>query len=924
VAKRKAKTEIKRHAQEAVNAPELPRYDMLGELMFSNPWLTRANRAQVFNPMLLLKSKGIGELFRMRKDEQVKAALKFKKLVALSSGYCVKHAEGLEEDPIADFVWKVLDELPGRFEVALREMLSALDFGFSVTEKVYSMDGAKAVLKALKTRHPGDIVFEMDAYGNVLGLRQLSGDQRKGDKGLLPTGKFAIYTHDGEFGNPYGISDLEAAYLAYFQKDNALIWMSQLLERYGVPPAIIKYRGYNTQQMNALNDILDRMASSTVIALPMADKEDSVQIDFPEVASQVQNTFIPALTYADQRIAKALLMPGLMGLTSDTSEGSYARAQVHFDAFMLVVESLRSDLRNVIQEQVVNQLCELNFPERPEGWPQFDFEPIGDEMKLEFLTQWAALAGAGIVTKQPEDEEHIRRQMKMPELVEREPEAPAPSPFNPAPPASPPDPNAGGPQPEADASPARDVVPPVAPSAPLAIDAGTPVNDDPDTDDLAQEAEAVQFSRPLAECERQVDFASIVSGLGNLEGRAVGVMASQYARSKEALAKLIRDDFADGQLDTVQSITALPGVDNTMPSTVAASLRSAFGFGRAQTQQELGAQLTLARGAVRLAEVMGKTIDLRPSETMAEEAQRGLDWRRKFGRGGTEVGIARARDLVNRAELSPDTVKRMVSFFARHEVDKQAEGFSPGEDGYPSNGRIAWALWGGDAGKSWAEAKAAQIDRIEKQAHETAGKIATYATEPNYIPEEALRYLEAKAIEVADITNARVLGNVKLALLNGVKQGQSVEEVIEALDIAFDGYTSTNPAKLETIVRTNFTDAFNQGRLVQSRQAEDDGVTLLGYMFSAITDSRSTEVCLFLDRKIFKASDPDVDRLTPPRHFNCRSVLVTLTPATGTVGGSFITDAEKAQAFSLSASGFTHDCSEHKTGAHEHDTGENT
>lgn len=92
-----------------------------------------------------------------------------------------------------------------------------------------------------------------------------------------------------------------------------------------------------------------------------------------------------------------------------------------------------------------------------------------------------------------------------------------------------------------------------------------------------------------------------------------------------------------------------------------------------------------------------------PTGGMKEEAQRGLDWRREFGRGGTEVGIARARDIVNGKNLSLDTVKRMRSFFARHEVDKQAEGFSPGEEGYPSNGRIAWALWGGDAGKSWAE-----------------------------------------------------------------------------------------------------------------------------------------------------------------------------------------------------------------------------
>jgi hypothetical protein len=45
----------------------------------------------------------------------------------------------------------------------------------------------------------------------------------------------------------------------------------------------------------------------------------------------------------------------------------------------------------------------------------------------------------------------------------------------------------------------------------------------------------------------------------------------------------------------------------------------------------------------------------------------------------------------------------MYSFFARHEVDKKAEGFKPGEDGYPSNGRIAWSLWGGDAGYEFAK-----------------------------------------------------------------------------------------------------------------------------------------------------------------------------------------------------------------------------
>jgi hypothetical protein len=107
-------------------------------------------------------------------------------------------------------------------------------------------------------------------------------------------------------------------------------------------------------------------------------------------------------------------------------------------------------------------------------------------------------------------------------------------------------------------------------------------------------------------------------------------------------------------------------------------------------------------------------IDFKPTSAMAQEARRGLDWRSEFGRGGTSVGIARGRQLVNRQELSPDTVKRMRSFFARHEVDKQAQGFRPGEDGYPSNGRIAWALWGGDAGQSWANAIVRRMDAADK------------------------------------------------------------------------------------------------------------------------------------------------------------------------------------------------------------------
>lgn len=112
-------------------------------------------------------------------------------------------------------------------------------------------------------------------------------------------------------------------------------------------------------------------------------------------------------------------------------------------------------------------------------------------------------------------------------------------------------------------------------------------------------------------------------------------------------------------------------------------------------------------------------IDLKPTAGMVAEAKRGLEWRQEYGRGGTNIGVARARDISNGKNLSEDTVKRMHSFFSRHEIDKQGEGFSPGEDGFPSAGRIAWALWGGDAGQAWAANKVAQINRNRELKRKT-------------------------------------------------------------------------------------------------------------------------------------------------------------------------------------------------------------
>ena len=119
-----------------------------------------------------------------------------------------------------------------------------------------------------------------------------------------------------------------------------------------------------------------------------------------------------------------------------------------------------------------------------------------------------------------------------------------------------------------------------------------------------------------------------------------------------------------------------------------------------------------------MANVNGVEIDLMPNEGMRTEAQRYRDWKSDGEGGGTDVARTRATQILSGNELSPDTVITMSAWFARHLVDKQGQGYSPGEDGYPSNGRVAWAAWGGDPGKSWSDARAERIKKARERAYE--------------------------------------------------------------------------------------------------------------------------------------------------------------------------------------------------------------
>lgn len=188
-------------------------------------------------------------------------------------------------------------------------------------------------------------------------------------------------------------------------------------------------------------------------------------------------------------------------------------------------------------------------------------------------------------------------------------------------------------------------------------------------------------------------------------------------------------------------------------------------------------------------------VDTTPTDAMAKEAERGLAMRKEFNRGGTEVGVARAVQLVSKEKLSPRTVRRMHSFFSRHEVDKRATGFRQGEEGYPSAGKIAWLLWGGDSGQTWARRKAAALDQERDGKDEAIGYMLMEAPTDHTTLDQKAKISEAVKKGLAEKVKEH---NDK----HGDKKGKRVtQRMLEAVFRRGVGAYNTNPQSVRPNVR---------------------------------------------------------------------------------------------------------------------------
>lgn len=134
-----------------------------------------------------------------------------------------------------------------------------------------------------------------------------------------------------------------------------------------------------------------------------------------------------------------------------------------------------------------------------------------------------------------------------------------------------------------------------------------------------------------------------------------------------------------------------------------------------------------------------------------------------------------------------------------------------------------------------------------------------------------------RAFTVSGVAQQEVLEDVYAELLKAVEEGADFQSFKDAVGEKLErSWGKKGATRIETIFRTNVQSAYAAGRYAQL--TDPDVLQARPFwMYDAVLDSRTSGVCRSLDGTVRPADDPFWDRNIPPRHFNCRSALRSLT-----------------------------------------------
>ena len=298
-----------------------------------------------------------GTYRKMKTDPRIKSLLGKKKTAALLFPLSIKQESS--SDAIFDFV-KDLELFKNIYRKEKR-MLTALDYGFSVSELIWKKQGNKFLPDNIITRKPERFVFNknwelfLSDFGSKIPLNQ--------------SYKWLIFHHDPDDENPYGTSDLRCVYWAYMFKQAGYDFWLQATEKFSVTTLLALFKADGDEETIRarafeIAQMLMGVQSGSAAAVANADTIQNVNM-----AGDLSH-FKELTEACDIQISYGLT--GQSIATSNTNGGSLALGEVQADLFYEDCKGIALELQSVLQK-VIDWTVEINFgPGEKSPLIQFD------------------------------------------------------------------------------------------------------------------------------------------------------------------------------------------------------------------------------------------------------------------------------------------------------------------------------------------------------------------------------------------------------------------------------------------------------------------------------------------------------------------------------------------------------------------------
>ncbi len=382
-----------------------------GEIAWADGLFFSSVPMERWNPDELIWRKGFRIYRKMLLDDQVRALISLKQAVIASRKW---HFEPADDSPpqhecAAFFSFLLEKHLRGSVSQVFRNILTSQAFGFSLLEKIYETvswrDKVLWGVGGLKLRPADTFSFETDAHGNLTGLIQQQGAVRA----ELPRERFILHVNKPEVHPQFGESDLRECHRHWWAKDNILKFWNIYLERMAAGFIHGRITGPLTPaERDELKQVMRNLNSQTSIITPST-------VELQMVSAPSTDAFERAVASRDKAIAKALLVPNLLGFSEQGKAGSFSQSKTQLETFFFVLNSIAESVSDVLNEQLFRELARWNFG--LDEAPAFTFDPLTDSQKRELARTWMDAVKGGAVTQSTADEARTRELLGYPALA---------------------------------------------------------------------------------------------------------------------------------------------------------------------------------------------------------------------------------------------------------------------------------------------------------------------------------------------------------------------------------------------------------------------------------------------------------------------------------------------------------------------------